>query len=169
MTKSFYSIGVPSKFQRHCTATAAVAGKWNVYSSRINLLSLLMLWGSNSKPSLSWATSVNILQLRSEIQSLHWKSELNLVHSEGSAQARLRFSSGFSELSPEPSQCEVPQYVSEMNITGHDGSSEQLRGLLGVQKHYRGNWTILPYKCFYVGHSNIMESHTGHSVILFFP
>ncbi len=97
--------------------------------------------GSDSKTSLSRATSVNILQLGSEIPSLHWKSELNLVHSspfsiywlmldhpplntigkgkvmlvywertsEGSAQARLRLSSGFSELSPEPSQCEMPR------------------------------------------------------------
>ncbi len=63
---------------------------------------------SDSNPSLSWATSMNILQLGSEIPSLHWKSELILVHTEGSAQARLRLSSGFSELRPEPSQCEMP-------------------------------------------------------------
>ena len=68
--------------------------------------------GSDSKPSLSWATNVNILQLRSEIPSLHWKSELNLVHTEGSAQVRLRLSSEFAELSSEPSHCEMPQNVS---------------------------------------------------------
>ncbi len=72
--------------------------------------------GSDSNPSLSRATSVNILQLGSEIPSLHWKSELNLVHTEGSAQAGLRLSSGFSELSPEPSQCEMPHFL---NSTGN--------------------------------------------------
>ena len=55
---------------------------------------------SDSKPILSWATSVNMLQLGSEIPSLHWKSELNLV----TLKTQLRLSSGFSE----PSQCEMP-------------------------------------------------------------
>ncbi len=45
---------------------------------------------SDCKPSQSRAISVNIMPLRLEIPSLHWKSELNLVHTEGSAQAQLR-------------------------------------------------------------------------------
>ncbi len=52
----------------------------------------LVRLGSDSKPSLSRATSVNILQLGPEIPSPHWKSKTNLVHTEGSAQARLRIS-----------------------------------------------------------------------------
>ncbi len=34
------------------------------------------------------------------------------MHTEGSAQAKLRLGSEFSELSLELSQCEMPQYVS---------------------------------------------------------
>ncbi len=64
----------------------------------------------------SRATNVNNLQLGPEIPSLHWKSELNLVHTEGSAQARL--SSKFSELSPEPSQCEMPWCFWNLNLLG---------------------------------------------------
>ncbi len=51
---------------------------------------------------------MNILQLGSEISSLHPNSELNLVHTEGSAQAQLRLASEFSEPSAELSQCEMP-------------------------------------------------------------
>ncbi len=50
---------------------------------------------------------MNTLQLGSEISSLHSKSEPNLVHTEGSAQAQLRLGSEFSELS----QCEMPPSV----------------------------------------------------------
>ncbi len=88
---------------------------WNIFilsvpiNNRLRKAALARL-GSDSKESQSWATSVTILQLGSEIPSIHWKSELNLVHAEGSVQARLRVSSGFSELSSEPSQCEMAQY-----------------------------------------------------------
>ncbi len=67
--------------------------------------------GSDSEPSPSRATSVNTLQLGSEIPSLHSKSEPNLVHTGGSGQAQLRLSSEISEPSPEPSQCEMPHHV----------------------------------------------------------
>ncbi len=68
--------------------------------------------GSDSEPSLSWATSVNTLPLGSEIPSLHSKSEPNCVHTRGSGQAQLRLGSEISEPSPELSQCEMPQSAS---------------------------------------------------------
>ena len=54
---------------------------------------------------------MNTLQLESEILSLHSKSEPNFGHTRGSGQAQLRLGSEISELSPEPSQCEMPQYL----------------------------------------------------------
>ncbi len=64
--------------------------------------------GSDSEPSPSRATSVNTIQLGSEITSLHSKSEPDTG---GSGQAQLRLSSEISEPSPEPSQCEMPLCV----------------------------------------------------------
>ncbi len=75
--------------------------------------------GSDSKPSLSWATSVNTLQLGSGIPSLHSKSELNLVHTRGSGSAQLRLGSEISEPSPEPSQCEMPPYTRLVAVLAH--------------------------------------------------
>ncbi len=47
-----------------------------------------------------WATSVIILQLGSEIPSLHWKSELNLVHTKGSAQDLLSWALSRTSMKP---------------------------------------------------------------------
>ncbi len=70
-----------------------------------------LVWGLGSESEPSRATSVNTLQLRSEIPSLHSKSEPNFVHIGGSGQAQLRLGSEISEPSPEPSQCEMPHYL----------------------------------------------------------
>ena len=113
-------IGTPTlSFQQSCKEILLHLGtRLSTGDSRIQVQSkhryrhlTLARLSSNSKLCLSRATSVNILQLRSEIPSLHWKSELSLVQTEGSAQARLRLSSGFSAPSPEPSQCEMPQNI----------------------------------------------------------
>ncbi len=72
--------------------------------------------GARLGPNPSWGTNVNILQLGSEIPSLHSKSEPNFVHTEDSGQAWLR--------SPELSQCEMLHYL----IVSHlwDNSSPSL-------------------------------------------
>ncbi len=74
--------------------------------------------GSDSKPGLSRATSVNILQLQACTENL--SSTLFTLN----AQLRLGSDSAqgfqlFSELSPEPSQCDMPQsacYVAQNYI-----------------------------------------------------
>ncbi len=58
--------------------------------------------GKDFKPSPSWATIVNILQLGSQIPSRHWKSELNLVHTEGSGSAQVQLRIFWAEPWAEP-------------------------------------------------------------------
>ena len=109
--------------------------------------------GSDPEPSLSWATSVNTLQLGSEIPSLHSKSEPNFVHTGGSGQAQLWPGSALARLrnfwvEPELSQCEMPHC-----LFGN-----------GSQKEW-GRW-LKPYNLFWAALGRLRCMTRNHHKLL---